>query len=532
MGTEKKNAARTPAESRNSGKHKTAKTTKTDSEPDSENAPPVRPRPKPVRKHASAEEAAAAALISMGTPSASSGRVLMDRVPASDLDNLVNTETSTNKDVVNDERPISIEGSDNEDAAYESHNDTNASGDEEIDEELDAAVRRVVPTVKIPAKFPIPFDVPYKTGFRRLTGITSRTSFDDFIVAAAIRMDTRVTLMSNIAYTPSYAPKNPKPRPKLLEDDDAWDDLVAEVGQYIKASQAKNRGKGEVMPFSIVITDLFNSEESKTGTGKKVGGKKGKKNEAGEEQTNTPALKEHELFKKIEEKNYCQACKAACVVLDSGDHPTLTHTELATWAMLASRHQAVINEPPKDLGLDANHARQKRAKNHQANAATSAADPPAWFQAMMPMLGVLLNNRAPAPAPAPPGFWQAPSQDLMPAVPRLPPAGGDPSIPFPHLTQSQELSFPGTKRPPPKSLIILNNDPLRGRMKLNYVQYGDLPLDNGLFELSDLANVSAEKLLGLPGGERMNFGIANRLVTYAKEDFELFSAPVSKRPRV
>ncbi|KAJ7474621.1 hypothetical protein B0H11DRAFT_1918330 [Mycena galericulata] len=61
----------------------------------------------------------------------------------------------------------------------------------------------------------------YKNGTRDLTGITSRTSFDDFLVSVAAKMNTRITLMSNIAYIPSYKPKNPKPRPKLLEDEEA-----------------------------------------------------------------------------------------------------------------------------------------------------------------------------------------------------------------------------------------------------------------------------------------------------------------------
>lgn len=64
-------------------------------------------------------------------------------------------------------------------------------------------------------------------------------------------------------------------------------------------------------------------------------GKKSKKNDSDDQTETTPALKEHELFKKITEKHYCQACKTACVILDSGDHHILSHSELATWALLA-----------------------------------------------------------------------------------------------------------------------------------------------------------------------------------------------------
>jgi hypothetical protein len=55
-------------------------------------------------------------------------------------------------------------------------------------------------------------------------------------------------------------------------------------------------------------------------------------------------------------------------------------------------------------------------------------------------------------------------------------------------------------------------------------------LHNGLYELSDLANLTADKLLAL-STDQMTFGVANRLVTYAKDDFEQFSGHVSKHTR-
>lgn len=84
-------------------------------------------------------------------------------------------------------------------------------------------------------------------------------------------MGTRVSLMSNIGYTPSYKPRNPKPLPKLLDDEESWELLVSDVQKFIQKEQKKNRGKGEVAPFSIRLTDMSNVDEpsSKTG-GKKV----------------------------------------------------------------------------------------------------------------------------------------------------------------------------------------------------------------------------------------------------------------------
>jgi hypothetical protein len=124
--------------------------------------------------------------------------------------------------------------------------------------------------VKIPPKVNILFEVPYKNGTRDLKGIRSRTSFNDFLAQVAAKMYTRVSAL-NIGYIPSYKPRNPKPTPKLLEDDDSWDVLIADVQQHIKLSQGKNRGKGEVRPYSILVVDMDKVEDAK---GKVKGGKK------------------------------------------------------------------------------------------------------------------------------------------------------------------------------------------------------------------------------------------------------------------
>jgi hypothetical protein len=70
---------------------------------------------------------------------------------------------------------------------------------------------------------------------------------------------------------PSYKPRNPKPIPKILDDDEAWEALVGDVYQHVKAIQASNRGKGQLKPFSIQIVDL-----PIRGQWEKGGGQKGK----------------------------------------------------------------------------------------------------------------------------------------------------------------------------------------------------------------------------------------------------------------
>jgi hypothetical protein len=57
-------------------------------------------------------------------------------------------------------------------------------------------------------------------------------------------METRLSLLARIAYVPSYKPKNPKPVPKLLEDDNDWEKLLVDVEEYRTICTAKCKGKG------------------------------------------------------------------------------------------------------------------------------------------------------------------------------------------------------------------------------------------------------------------------------------------------
>ncbi|KAJ7875175.1 hypothetical protein B0H14DRAFT_2568945 [Mycena olivaceomarginata] len=100
----------------------------------------------------------------------------------------------------------------------------------------------------------------------------------DFLLAAAAKMETRIPVLSSIGYIPAY--KKPKPGPKLLDTDEAWDVLVKDVGQYIEGAKARNRGKGKVPPFSILIVDM--SEESSKATVGKKGAKTKSKRDAEE----------------------------------------------------------------------------------------------------------------------------------------------------------------------------------------------------------------------------------------------------------
>ncbi|KAJ7806744.1 hypothetical protein B0H14DRAFT_3152810 [Mycena olivaceomarginata] len=482
MANGKRATARKSASARNTGVRKTRK--KNDENIPAAAAPP-RPKPRPRVKKAAAgdigdavtsadrdDAAAATILISMAAPRGG-------EIDASNVDD--------DLQLIDASKDYSVEESDLE-VASDEEPDFSEEDQEASDEDVDRIIEKYNPKINVPAVFSLPFEVPYKNGTCDLTGLTSKSSFDEFLLAAASKMETRITMLSSIGYVPSY--KKPKPQPKLLDDEDAWEVLVSDVRQHIKGAQSKNRGKGQVQPFSILISDMSESSSEPSKGGKK-GVKKSKSNEDSLE-TAGPAVKEHELFKQIETKHYCQSCKAPCVVLDSGDRHILTNTELATWALLLSRHQAVIGEAPKELNLEIGHARQQRAKNHRGKAVASPDDSPlGWIQALAPVLGAFINNRPP-PSPSP-AEWQQLQHHI------------DPHTPVLHLNRSHIPSVLGkrstediTTCPDIASWLgELDSDPVRGRMKINYSQYTDLLRENGFFELSDVANLSAKQLLAM-----------------------------------
>lgn len=116
--------------------------------------------------------------------------------------------------------------------------------------------------------FDIPFDVPFKNATRKLNQITSRTSFREFIIQLSERMEVGRSLLTAIGYVPSYKPKNPKPKPTLLEEDEDWDALIQDVKDYRDESLAKKKGRGTIKPFVIAIIDTSAADGKEAGTKK------------------------------------------------------------------------------------------------------------------------------------------------------------------------------------------------------------------------------------------------------------------------
>jgi hypothetical protein len=55
-------------------------------------------------------------------------------------------------------------------------------------------------------------------------------------------MNVSTLHLSQIGYIPSYKPKNPKPVPKILGDEESWEILLDDVSEHIMACKSKNRG--------------------------------------------------------------------------------------------------------------------------------------------------------------------------------------------------------------------------------------------------------------------------------------------------
>jgi hypothetical protein len=101
----------------------------------------------------------------------------------------------------------------------------------------------------------ITFEVPYKNASRDLV-IKSDVPFEKFLTQAAQKMETSVLHLSQIGYIlPWKAPRTGKPVAKLLEDKESWQTLIQNIFAYIDEQKAKNRGRGQVKPFSIQIVD-------------------------------------------------------------------------------------------------------------------------------------------------------------------------------------------------------------------------------------------------------------------------------------
>ncbi|KAJ7761929.1 hypothetical protein DFH07DRAFT_771243 [Mycena maculata] len=313
------------------------------------------------------------------------------------------------------------------------------------------------------------------------------------------------TLLSGIAYIPSYVLKNPKPILKLLESEKAWKKLVKGVELHIEESTKK--GKGAVKEFSIQIVDTFNPSDPK----KAVAVKKGKTNK---EEAPAVSTREQQFYRELEQKYHCAEHGKPCAVLLEGTHYNLTNTDLSKWVYLISQGRATKLELScAELKIDDVVPRQHTAKKGLAQTritASNSSEPPEWMRYIMPFMGMALGS---------------------PAVQPQPMAG--PSCLFPPIF---DLPSSGTKRAASAAaptldnwLLTIDNDKTGcGRHSTCFSQYALKLEDNGIFDLTDMEGIEAKELTSMLEAP---IGIANCLVKYTKEDMDKITNAVKRLRR-
>ena len=111
-----------------------------------------------------------------------------------------------------------------------------------------------MPLNPIQTVFDIWFKVPYGSASWDLE-LQSDISYKHAILAIAEVMVTRVHFL-RIGYIFSFLPKTPKPRPKFLDSEKAWNLLVCDAATWIEGEKRKNKHKGIVHPWFVRIEDL------------------------------------------------------------------------------------------------------------------------------------------------------------------------------------------------------------------------------------------------------------------------------------
>ncbi|KAJ7301730.1 hypothetical protein DFH08DRAFT_978495 [Mycena albidolilacea] len=377
-------------------------------------------------------------------------------------------------------------------------------------------------------KFDMTFEVPYGNGACRELEVSSDTPFSSFLDKLSRTMEVRKTLLSGIAYIPSYLPKNPKPIPKLLEDKKSWKKLVEGVEVHIKTSRDKNRGKGVVTPFSIQIIDTSGPVgDSKASAG--AGTKKGKKDRKADSTEEVPVeAKEKKFYRELEQKYHCAEHDKPCAVLSEGTHYHLSNNDLSKWAYLIAsfcltQHKATKEVLPRsELKIDDAMPRQHAAKKNVPNGPSAGTEPPEWVQALFPiaamaMGGAMRNNMYETPRPSTPPPLRTAGSSRPSAL-----VFGD--LPSSGTKRAAEMAAPSIDA----WLGSLDSDVHgRGRHNIFYLQYCSKFSEHGIFDLTDMVDIEANELTKLI---ECPIGVANRLIKYAKDDMDTLTN-AAKRAR-
>ncbi|KAK6981232.1 hypothetical protein R3P38DRAFT_3234491 [Favolaschia claudopus] len=499
MGSKNNKEEKQKKSERNSGQRKQKKSAVEEEPPPSPSVPRPRPRrivligpaspPATVPANTAEEQQVAEALASMAAGKAARTQPEEQDDENKSMDSLELTpppvyvpKPKKRSQKPKEDDPRSDTSSSNEDEAGDN---TSNSDSEELpvsSPAKEARIRRIKP-------FDITFEVPYKNATRDFE-VTSTTSFPNFLTLVADKMETRKSLLTDIAYTISFWPKTPKPTPKRLEDERDWGKLIRSIEEHISTCQKRNRGKGVVKSFSVRITDA-------PGEQTKQAGKKGKKaakdvDEPGSE--GGPALKEHVFLRGLEEK---------------------------WWAYLISQHKAIDTILPNELKVTDAAPKQRLAKKALATSSTNDSEPPKWIRDFAPLVGMAFgmaraNPVLETPQPSAQMPVAATGSSRQSALFADPPSSG--------TKRAASETAPSMS----EWLLSLDMDSGRGRHNSNFYGCYDTFADNGILDLTDMEDLQSGDIVNMLG---CVVGTANRLVKYAKADlFSLLSK--SKRARI
>ncbi|TFY50737.1 hypothetical protein EVG20_g11357 [Dentipellis fragilis] len=391
---------------------------------------------------------------------------------------------------------------------------------EEIDElapssdhallESDDLILPVDPPVKKLPKFAVPIEVPYRHAYRDIDGITSRTLFNDLMDKIATKMGVRLTLLAHIGYIPSYKPKSTKPVPKLLEGPESWCKLLMDILDYIEGCKAKNKGKGAVKPFTIVILDTSEPvDDNKAKSSKKKHGNAAAENTAA---LTTSEVRELDWYRQIEKVHHCQQHQCACYIKlgegAEGVHYQYTPQDLASG-------KATLAMPPDDLKLGDQAPHQCLAKRAAQATADGDGDSglPKWAKEVLGVGCMLLRD----------GFGGA----TNPPPPSLAAVSTPPAVTT--STSSLKRTLPLDYPDLDVWLASLDEDQFRGKHSPHFFQSLKSFHAHDLYDLGDLHRLDIEKVMELGN---LKFGLAKRLVSYVEEDVEQLSNHSVKRPQL
>ncbi|KAJ3783023.1 hypothetical protein GGU10DRAFT_378031 [Lentinula aff. detonsa] len=90
-----------------------------------------------------------------------------------------------------------------------------------------------------------------KDGLVHDFSVMNTASFSNFLCTAACMLGVFITHLGSLGYIPSFLPKNPKPLPRALNSDDAYEKMLEKIEEYVLTAKSRNKGKGMVKAFSI-----------------------------------------------------------------------------------------------------------------------------------------------------------------------------------------------------------------------------------------------------------------------------------------